>query len=254
MNDEQVMAYVDGELDAEARRAFEAALAGDPTLAPRVRAQQALRDRLRAAFASDLDEPVPERLAAALQRPAAPAASAATVADLDAARHARRARRRVPADWRWPEWGALAASLVLGLLGGRLAWTDDAPFGAGAGSALVARGALADALTTQLASAPRAAAAVQVGVSFVDRDGAYCRSFVMDSRAAMAGLACRVGGQWQLQLLAPAGGARDAASGAYRTAGTELPAVLLNAIDARIDGAALDAAAERDAARRGWQR
>jgi hypothetical protein len=248
------MAYVDGELDADARRAFESALAGDPVLAQRVRAQQAVRDRLRAAFASDLDEPVPERLSAALRRPAVPAANGAKVADLDAARQARATRRRTPADWRWPEWGALAASLVLGLLGGRLAWTDDAPFGAGAGSALVARGALADALTTQLASAPRAGAAVRVGVSFVDRDGAYCRSFVMDSRAAMAGLACRVGAQWQLQLLAPAAGASNAASGAYRTASAELPAVLLNAIDARISGAALDAAGERDAARRGWQR
>ena len=36
MNDERWMAYVDGELDAGERAAFEAVLAGDPQLAQRV--------------------------------------------------------------------------------------------------------------------------------------------------------------------------------------------------------------------------
>jgi anti-sigma factor RsiW len=86
MNDERWMAYVDGELDADQRAAFEATLAGDPQLAQQVREQQALRRRMADAYAPDLDEPIPERLLAAAR--GQPAATAATGA---ASRSARRA-------------------------------------------------------------------------------------------------------------------------------------------------------------------
>lgn len=62
VTDELLMAHVDGELDAEARVAVEAAIAADPELQRRVARQQALRDKLRASFDSVLAEPVPERL------------------------------------------------------------------------------------------------------------------------------------------------------------------------------------------------
>lgn len=251
MNDERWMAYVDGELDDAQRAAFEAELANDPLLAQRVREQQALRRRLAEAFTPDLDEPVPERLlAAARARP-----PAAEPIDLTRVREQRAAAQRVPRavrDWRWPEWGAIAASLLIGVLAGRLVGGDSAaPFANGPNGALVARGPLAGALSAQLASSVAADAPVRVGISFVARSGSYCRSFVMTRPSGLAGLACREGGQWQVQLVTPAG--QDEAAGGYRTAGAALPPALLRAIDERIAGTPLDAAAEAGAARRGWQ-
>ena len=41
--------------------------------------------------------------------------------------------------------------------------------------------------------------------------------------------------------------------GGYRQAGSALPPAVLDAIDARIDGAPLDAAGEEAARRRGWE-
>ena len=46
-DDEAVMAYVDGELDASRRAVFEQALASDSELAARVARQQRLRGLLR---------------------------------------------------------------------------------------------------------------------------------------------------------------------------------------------------------------
>jgi hypothetical protein len=42
--------------------------------------------------------------------------------------------------------------------------------------------------------------------------------------------------------------------GVYRQAGADLPAAVLDAVDARIVGATLDAAGERAARERGWER
>lgn len=70
MDDVMLMAYVDGEVDADTAREIEAMLAGDPALALRV---QHLRDSAmmaRGAFAEVLHEPVPDRLVAALGGPA----------------------------------------------------------------------------------------------------------------------------------------------------------------------------------------
>ncbi len=254
MNDERWMAYVDGELDATQRAAFEAALARDPQLAQRVHEQQALRRRLAEAYASDLDEPVPPRLlAAARGQPAA-----VEVVDLARAREQRSAAHRTVRsvrsvrDWRWPEWGAIAASVLIGVIAGRFVdGGDEGLFTSTGSGALVARGPLATALSTQLASGVPADAPVRVGISFVARSGPYCRSFVMTRPSQLAGLACRESGQWQVQLVTPAG--HDEAAGGYRAAGAALPPALLRAIDERIAGTPLDAAAEADAARRGWQ-
>ena len=65
----QWMAYVDGELDAAGIAEVEAAMHEDPEFAAMVRAQQALRAHLQAAWAPVLDEPVPDRLAGVLRAP-----------------------------------------------------------------------------------------------------------------------------------------------------------------------------------------
>lgn len=194
---------------------------------------KAERRRLAAAFDDVLAEPVPERLRALVAPPAS------TVVDLAAERARRRA---VPA---WGAWGGMAATLLLGTLLGAL-FTRPAELGSDAAHP-VATGAIATALTRQLAS--DAAGPVAVQLSFKDRTGRYCRSF---TTPAVAGLACReAGGAWALQqlLAAPA-----PTPGALRQATTSLPPALMSAIDATAAGPTLNAAEERAARDAGWAR
>ena len=93
-----------------------------------------------------------------------------------------------------------------------------------------------------------AASAVAVQLSFIDKDGNVCRTF---SRGAMAGLACRLGDAWAVQTIVAA---ESATGGTMRQAASALPRALLDAVDVRIDGAALDARGEKQARDRGWQR
>ena len=227
-SDDTLMAYADGELDPAERAAIERAMRTDPAIAAAVERHRALRADVAAAFAGILDEPVPARL-----QPPAP------IISLDAAREKRRR-------WSWPEWGALAATLVVGVLAGKMIpGGGGAPAIIGNGNQVVAQGELASALDRQVGG--KGNGAVKVGVSFAARDGAYCRGFVM---GASAGLACRAGGQWRIPVLAEA---QQQAAGGYRQAGSALPPAVLDAIDARIADKPLDAAGEEAARARNWQ-
>lgn len=188
---------------------------------------KAERRRLSAAFDGVLDEPVPDRFKALLAEPAP------QVVDLGAVRAQRRAMSA------WAAWGGMAATLVLGtLIGTRLAPP-------GGDDRLVARGEIARALDTQLASAPAGAVAVQV--SFKARDGRWCRSF---STAVTAGLACREpDGAWALQQVA----AVNAPGRGLRQAASSLPPSVLAAVDAAMAGEALNADQEKAARDAGWR-
>jgi hypothetical protein len=239
-DDQTLMAFVDGELDAERAAAIERALAADAALSARVAVLRAQRRRVEAAFAPVLDEPMPDRLSGLL-RGEAPAADGATVVPLAQARAARERRGNSAVAWGWAQWGGMAASVLIGLLLGL-------QFSGRGSDDGIAVGAVEHALSTQLASAAVAAPAVAVQLSFVDRDGAYCRTF---STAAVAGLACRADGSWAVHSVAAAASAPD---GALRQAAAALPRAVLEAVDQRIAGNALDAAAERQARDGGWRR
>jgi hypothetical protein len=240
-DDDTLMAYADGELAPEVRAQVEQAMRDDPQVAAAVERHRALRSDVFAAFAGVLDEPVPERL----QPQAAPTQDHVRVDVLASA-----GARPLPARWSWRQWGGMAASLAAGVLAGVLGWQQlrgpDAPFGR-QGDAIVARGELADALSTRLA-ADAPAGSVRLGVSFAAKGGAYCRSFRLGSTA---GLACREAGEWQIPVMAQEEQPEQAG---YRQAGSGMPAAVLDAIDQRIAGASLDADAERAARARGWQR
>ena len=66
-DDEILMAYVDGELDAKRSAEIAAAVEKEPALARRVEQQRALRAKISGAFAKVLDQPVPDRLTRAAQ-------------------------------------------------------------------------------------------------------------------------------------------------------------------------------------------
>jgi hypothetical protein len=244
-SDEILMAWVDGELDEDLCAALEHDMTHDAALRQRAALLRAQRDRVAAAFAPVLDEPVPERLTQLLQ--AAPAA--AGVVDLAAARTARAPRERGPSMPTWAQWGGVAASVLVGvLLGTQLPrQAPDPAIGLREGQ-LVAGGAVEQALSSQLASEVPAGAPVAVQLSFVDKGGAYCRTF---STATLAGLACQHGGQWTLRHLVAA---EAAPQGTVRQAATALPRALLEAVDQQIEGEALDAERERQARTQGWRR
>lgn len=249
-SDEDLMAFADGQLQGERAARLAEAVAADAALRERVQALQAQRRRVAAAFADVLDEPVPDRLSALLAPPA--------VVDLAAERQRRAtppplatpAARRPSS---WLQWGGMAASLVLGVL---LGWQIGGPRGAG-GEALLAEsdgqvvaGARLARVLEGHAGGDAAAAGVSVPLSFVARDGRYCRAFSVER---VAGLACRDATQWSVQTTVASQAAADGQAG-MRQAATALPAALLEAIDERIEGAALSAEQERAARDRGWRR
>lgn len=224
ISDETLMAYVDGELDAASRASVEAAILQDPDIGKRIARHRALREKMRDAFSAVLQEPVPHRLIQAARGQTAmghaqTAALHGTVADLSLAREAAQLRKSaVRRTW---QPAAIAASLLLGLGLGFLAWHGPNPLiRPGSGGGLVAGAALAEALSTQL-SDDRAANYIAItGLSFRDKSGDYCRTFSLTGPAASTGLACREGTDWRIKALAQA--TREARrSGNYRTAGSE---------------------------------
>jgi hypothetical protein len=240
-SDETLMAYADGELDDTERAEIARAVDADPALAERVAEHQALRSDVFAAFAPILDEPMPPALTAA--------ALPGKVADLSSARAARAELIATPPRrWSWPEWGAIAATLAVGVLAGSMigGTGGDAALALATNTdgKLVAQGQLATALSQQLAASE---GAVRIGVSFAAKDGSLCRSFITHGTA---GLACRSSNAWQVPVVAEVA---SAAAGDYRQAGSAMPAAVLDAIDARITGPALDARGEQEALQRGWQ-
>lgn len=254
-SEETLMQYVDGELDADTRSAVDAAIASDPQVAEKVERQRTLRLSLQRTFDAVLVEPVPQRLLDAA-RSAPAGASAAIVADLASARTARAkaaSRLRLPRV-SWPQGGVIAASVLLGLIVGQLILSsrDAGPF-VMRGGELMARGALAGTLSSQLALDQPQNAALQVGVSFRARGGTYCRTFTLhdhNSARAFAGLACNASGRWQIEVLAPA---TSIVSGDYRMAGSGMPNVVMQVLEATIAGEPLDAAGERAAREHGWR-
>ena len=230
---ETLMAYADGELDSETRRAIEAEMAVDPQVAQEVERQRAMRAEVGVAFAGVLDEQVPDRLlrAAAKSKPAS--------------------QRR---QWAWPEWTAIAASLIMGVFAGRVLL--QAPGGeqngivaAGINGRIIATGQLAQALSNQLSS--QDGSNVDIGLTFRNKSGEYCRTFGARAGSDVVGFACRDAEVWRVDMLSTAPHTEH--GGDYRMASTQLPAPVVQAIAERMQGEALDADQEAIARQRRWR-
>lgn len=242
LSDELLMAYADGELEANEAERVEAAMRDDPNVGMRVERFRRVRRALRTAYDSVVQEPIPDRLRALLHdvELSAPAAPAAVVVDLSAVRE----RKRFPAT----TWAALAASLVAGVFVGRAVAPSNDMFVAQNGH-LHAGAALTRVLDTRLASAPEnAEAALRVGLTFRTQEGDLCRTFNgRGEDGGVSGLACRDAEAWSIRVAA----ATPAAEGAYRQAGAET--VVMDMVDALIAGEPLDAAQEAQARENNWR-
>ena len=232
---ELAAAYVDGELSGAELAAFERSMLEHPAVRAEVEAERALRDRLARHYAPVMDEPVPDRLRAMF----APEGEARII---DFA--SEKAKRRT-APPRWMNFGAIAATLAVGMIAGQMVDLSGGPVSSRDGQ-LIAKAGLKEALDVQLASAQPTDAKVRIGVTFRDPAGAFCRSF--DS-ADLAGIACRTEGKWQLrQTVAP----DRKAPTEYRQAGSA-NAMVMQAAQSMMAGEPLDANAERKAREAGWR-
>jgi hypothetical protein len=252
--DETLMAFADGELDAAARAAVETALREDPELAKRVARHVALRQRLHDAYASELAEAVPQRLLDAAKRAPVQANKVVNLQEIrDAkARDASVSRPQRAGGWRAA--AAIAASVVIGFgLGyaNRDRGQTETPLARGDDGALIAGGVLAKALSTQLAAQQDEALPVYIGVSFLAKNGEYCRTFSMTGTVSPQGLACRHGERWRIETL---GQSDEVSRPGYRAASTGLAPETLRAIEDRIEGEALDARGEKQALQKDWRK
>jgi hypothetical protein len=251
ISDEMLMAYADGELDAAAREAVESAMREDPQIVERVARHSELRRRVQEAYSVVLSEDVPERLLRAAQG----AATEPKVVNLQDARAPREhsAPRTRPLQRPWRTAGAMAASVIAGVGVGFFIWGRTVPpFARGADGALVARGQLAQALSNQLAAEQSRASSVQIGLSFLAKSGDYCRTFALSGEQSPSGLACRHGEEWQVRAVTQGS---DGVAGAseYRTAGSTMPAMIREFVEAQVAGEPLDQAGERAARQRDWK-
>ena len=228
--DDKFFAWLDGELSGDEAAEMGARVAADPHLTALADQHRAMQSRLKGAFDTVAQAPVPDHVRAAL-RPSA------EVIDFGARQHARR--------WRpLPQWAAMAATLAIGvLLGSMLQWRGSAPVELRGGQ-IFAAAALDHALDSQLASAPQGN--TRIGLTFRDRTGAICRSF---TETHSSGLACRRDGRWELRGLFAA---PEGQGNAYRMAGGMDPN-LAALVDSAMAGEPFDAAQEKAAQDKGWR-
>jgi len=253
-SDDLLIGYINGELAEPARAAVERAMRADPVLAARIahhRAELQLKGNTRNGRIGRIGVSANGHDGNGHARPSAPPCGAKVV-QLNSLRPG----RTVPppqiaySNWCKRHWLAVGAALLAGAGLGAVGWHSlaQAPGLATLDhdkGALVARGPLVAALDGQLASPGPSGSGVRIGVTFVAKDGGYCRSFVVDTTA---GLACLKDGRWTIPVLA-----QDAAGAAW-VDGSQPPPAVREAIDARIAGVVLDPVAERAAQERGWTR
>ena len=115
---------------------------------------------------------------------------------------------------------------------------------------MLARGTLETALTEQRGGSTNRETRIELGVSYLAKNGEYCRTFTLKDAQALAGLACRRDSQWTIDALTRT---KPDASGAYRMAGAAVPALILGVVEDTIAGDPLDAEQETDARERGWE-
>lgn len=242
ISDELLIAFLHGELNEIEIKRVEAAMAADQSIEARAEALALQDDHIRDAFDDILVAPVPDRLTATVMT----TQPEVEIVDFAAAR-ARKSQR----SWGWPQFGAMAATLAVGLIAG---WQANTPTGSAPDALVVASaqgpmlGREAQSfLATAQSGEPKALASIgtaSVTISFKTVDGALCRQFaIASSTGATDGVACREGSEWKLQALA----ARAGETGEMRTASGDAAPAVLATVDELIDGAPLDANAEKDA-------
>ncbi|RWK90131.1 MAG: anti-sigma factor [Mesorhizobium sp.] len=235
-SDEILMRFADGELDPDMVARIEQAMETDDRLVARIAVFIETRAQAQAALKPLLDEPVPEKLIAAVEqvieaRRAGEKAATASILPFGSRRVAGPASR---SRWMLPVAASLAAAVVGGLAGYWAAGTNERTRG-GLWVAGVIRPALAQALETVESGKEIKLAGIsdrfRAIATFRNDKQDLCREFEVDSqnRSTVVSVACRSGDEWRVSFAVVAPG--DA--GGYAPASsTEALDAYLSAIEA----------------------
>jgi hypothetical protein len=245
-DDELLSALLDGVLSPDEAAQLEHRLEREPKLLARFEALERANTVVRDAYAGVVDEPLPQKLLDLL------GAEKDNVVPL-AARRSPEPRRSFVSPTALAASIALAIGVALGvaLAPGRQAF--DAIDLAAEGGAVAPGSALFEMLEGVPSAESRELSAGVTAtpvVTFGTADGGYCREVDVASTAGTTQmLACRRDGAWRLAHTSYVASA--ATDGVFRPATGPSPAIDV-AIDELIDGAPLDAAAERELIGSGW--
>ncbi len=263
VSDEELVAFVDGELDEVANARVAEALAGDAELSARAERLRATRAPLQQAFDAVLREPLPQALIDFVRNspqgshlPQDAGLAPAVV------RFERPSRRQAEYQPRGPRLLQMAAGLALLIVAGAGGWllrplldhgenkTQLAVGQNGAGWAVALQSALEGAPTGAdfpIGGADRADGSVKVVSTFLSRDHRYCRQYAVELEGSnlFDGLACRAPqGGWLVEHQMRRAAQPNAQSGLRPAAGRARQA-LDATVDEMIDGGVLGADEER---------
>ena len=237
-DDDILMRRIDGDLSPDQAAAIDTAAAADPALAARLAVAARLRGVVRDAFPI-VSDPRDRDLARLVRAgpPSSPGLTARFASVLTEAFAPRRAAL----------WGGLATAAFFGgvLVGPLMSYGDAGAVTVGRNGTII-DSSLVHVLDERLAAEGADAQGRAVGLTFQDADGRWCRTF-RAGQAGVAGLACRSGAGWGINVLAPL--TKD---GDVRTASVDTPEPVLAAVDALIEGGTADGAVEARARDAGW--
>ncbi|WP_192361224.1 anti-sigma factor family protein [Mesorhizobium mediterraneum] len=234
-SDEILMRFADGELEPDMVTRIEQAMETDDRLVARIAMFIETRAQAQAALKPLLDEPVPEKLVAAVEQMIeAKRAGEKTEASVLPFGGGRIAGPPSKSQWMLPIAASLAAAVVGGLAGYWAAGTNERTQG-GLWVAGVIRPALAQALATVESGKEIRLAGIsdrfRAIATFRNDAQDLCREFEVDSqdRSTVVSVACRSGDEWRVSFAVVAPG--DA--GGYAPASsTEALDAYLSAIEA----------------------
>jgi hypothetical protein len=255
IDDELLVAYADGELDAAQVARVERAVSADPSLQARLAALTRAGELTREVFEAKGHDPVPSALIGAIMT-----GSTAPRQSADASR--RSLRQRLADWWQIPlpaaAFGALALLAIGGLLGYLL------PHGTPQAGAITTAGEVPPdsplhlLLQEQPSGGTLAAGALNLEVlaTFVDGER-VCREYRATNDTGPyeyhAGIACRAGDAWQVAISVDDYIEQQLAGGVYETASNRLHEAIDLFIDTYIGVDPIDDAAESLLLERGWR-
>lgn len=237
VTDEQIMAWLDGELSPEQREQIEALVAVSPELARRTSQLSKLESMLAPAYAETLKAPIPARFDALLAKPRGSVWSLSGL------------RSVLAGVFDVKPLAMAAGALVVGVIaGGVLLGAPQAPgFETTVDGALIANSAMATSLASLHSGEGGGEKAVRIKLSVVDDAGHFCRQF---ETSDSAGLACLEGETWKVDALAKHKASSSA--GQYVMADGETDPAIKAALERRGVQQVLDRSAESAAIAAGW--
>lgn len=262
IDDQTLIAYLDGQLPDSDYGPVEQALAESEALRERLQALVDSGEMARRSFDAVLLEPVPPSLIAAIWRAPDPRAH----------RPPAGGAARPASPWLWRFFGAsprprvwpVLASVVLLAVGAVLSWqvlqpSEDVRWSLREGQPVVDPSL---ALALEVSPSGRvlrtASGAVEILASFEQTGGGHCREFNRTTPRGTRdelGIACRTpAGEWQLDFLLAEEREADGGASTYQTASDRQHEAADTFLRQRVQQPALEPAEEMAQIARGWQR